>query len=499
MAIMSCYSAYDGVPVSGSRRYMTDILRGELGFDGFVYSDWGSVGRLKTFHHAVATSEEAARQSLHAGIDVDVDDAYRTLERQVAEGLVPMAEIDTAVSRVLAAKFRLGLFDTARNNMPSWDGIIRCGDHVALSREVAAESVILLENNGLLPLDVSGLRSVAVIGPNADFPVMGDYSWARPDGKEGVSLLDGLRRALPESVDVRYAEGCDWWSQDDNGFDAAVEAAAQSDVVVAAVGTRSTFLGRGPRNSTSGEAFDLSSLELPGRQLDLLKALKATGKPLVVVLIAGKPFALPWVKENADAFVVQWYGGEQQGNALADILTGEVNPSGRLNVSFPRSTGNTPCYYNYYPTDREYGNDRGGTPDAPAMHYVFESPYALWPFGSGLSYTAFSYDNPSVTRSGDEIIASVTVTNTGDRDGKEVVQLYVSDAISTVLTPVRQLKAFEKIALAPGESRTVSMRVPFDELRLYNGDGEWVVEPGEFVFSIGRSSADLIHSESITL
>lgn len=498
-AIMSCYSAYDGVPVSGSRWFMTDLLRGKLGFDGYVYSDWGSVDRLKTFHHAVATSEEAARQSLTAGIDLDVDDAYRTLEQQVIDGLIPESLVDTALHRILTVKFDLGLFDNPQQDYPDPSKTVRNAAHVALAKEVAEESAILLENNGILPLDFSKIKSVAVVGPNAAHAVMGDYSWVRPDQKEGVSLLDGLKSRLPKGVAINYAEGCDWWSQEDSGIADAVEAASKSDVVIVAVGTRSTFLGRGPKNSTSGEAFDLSSLELPGRQLDLLKKVKSTGKPMVVVVISGKPMVMSWVKDNADAFLVQWYGGEQQGNALAEILTGDVNPSGRLNVSFPRSTGNLPCYYNYYVTDREYGNDKGGSLEQPAMHYVFEKPYALWPFGSGLSYTDFEYSEGDVRVEGDEIVAKVKVTNTGKKAGKEVVQLYISDPVSTVLTPVKQLKGFEKIAVEPGESKIVTMRVPIEELMFVNAENQRVLEQGEFIISIGHSSDDIRHTSSIYL
>ncbi len=498
MAVMSCYSAYDGVPVSGSRRFMTDILRGELGFNGYVYSDWGSVDRLKTFHHAVATSEEAARMSLEAGIDIDVDDAYRTLEQQVLDGLIDEALIDEAVRRVLRVKFRLGLFDKGGNDMVSLEQI-HSPRHVSLAREIAEESAVLLENNGVLPLNPDKLKSIAVIGPNANFAVMGDYSWVRPDRKEGISILDGLKNVMPKSVEINYAEGCDWWSRDTTGFSEAVKVARNSDVIVAAVGTRSTFLGRGPKNSTSGEAFDLSSLELPGSQAELLKALKATGKPLIVVLVSGKPLALPWVKDNADAFIVQWYAGEEQGNALADILTGKVNPSGRLNVSFPRSTGNTPCYYNYYATDREYGNDHGGSPDAPAMHYIFDKPYALWPFGSGMGYSEFEYSDAGVRVDGDEIIATVKVTNRSLRDGKEVIQLYVSDPVSSVLTPVKQLKAFTKIPVKAGETETVTLTVPVEELMLYNSRREHVLEHGEFIIGIGHASDDIRYTQTITL
>lgn len=498
LAIMSCYSAYDGVPVSGSRRFMTDILRDELGFDGYVYSDWGSVDRLKTFHHAVATSEEAARQSLIAGVDLDVDDAYRSLEQQVIDGLISEDLIDTAVRRILRVKFLLGLFDKNDYKDFSIDSI-RSASHVALAKEIADESAVMLENNGILPLNPDKIKSIAVVGPNADFAVMGDYSWTRPDRKEGVSVLDGLRDRLPKGVSVNYAEGCDWWSQDSSGIAEAVEMASKNDVIVAVVGTRSTFLGRGPKNSTTGEAFDLSSLDLPGKQQELLEGLKATGKPLVMVLVSGKPLALPWVKENADAFIVQWYGGEQQGNALADILLGNVNPSGRLNVSFPRSTGNAPCYYNYYITDREYGNDRGGSPEAPAMHYIFEKPYALWPFGSGKGYSDFEYSNPSVKCDGKVITATVDVTNTGEMDGKEVVQLYVSDPISTILTPVQQLKGFAKLNIPAKETRTATLTVPVEELMFMNAEGQTVLESGDFIIRLGHSSDDIKFSETITL
>ena len=301
LAVMSCYSAFDGVPVSGSRYYMTDILRGELGFRGFVYSDWGSVDRLKTFHYAVETSADAARQSLMAGIDLNVDSAYQTLEEQVEAGKIDMEYIDTAVRRMLYVKFALGIFDEPYGDAEEVERVVRCADHVALAKEVADESAVLLENNGILPLDLKKYKSIAVVGPNSDQTVYGDYSWVRPDTEEGVTLYQGLKNVLGDAVALRHADGCDWWSQDGSRIAEAVAAVEQSDLAIVAVGTRSTYLGRGPRKSTAGEGFDLSSLELPGRQLDLLKAVKATGKPLVVVFIAGKPLAMPWVKENADA------------------------------------------------------------------------------------------------------------------------------------------------------------------------------------------------------
>lgn len=401
VSVMSCYSAYDGVPMTHSAYYMTDFLRGELGFKGYVYSDWGAVDRLKVFHQAVATSEEAARKAIIAGIDMDVWDwAYQTLEEQVKKGQLDEYYIDRACRRILEAKFKLGLFDDGEDAIDpaKVDKVVRSKEHVALAKAVADESIVLLENkDNILPLDLSRYKSIALLGPNSNYGVAGDYGWVNADHHECVTLFDGLKNALGQKVQVNQLDGCDWWSQKEDGIAAAVELARKSDIAIVAVGTRSLWLGRNAKANkvTSGEGFDLSSLELPGKQLDLLKAVKATGKPVVVVLITGKPLVMTWAKENADAVVLQFYGGEQQGNAMADVLLGKVNPSGRLNVSFPRSTGNTPCYYNYYRTDRETVFDKGGSLDEPNGHYVFDKPYALWNFGYGLSYTDFEYSEIS--------------------------------------------------------------------------------------------------------
>ena len=499
LCIMSCYSAYDGIPVSASPYYMTDVLRDELGFKGYVYSDWGSVGRVMTFHYAVPTREEAAKVSLIAGVDLDVDSDYETLEQQVKEGKIDEAYIDKAVRRVLYVKFALGLFDRPYYGDPKLvKKVVRSDKHIALAKEVADESTILLENkNNILPLDLSKYKSIAVVGPNSNQTVFGDYSWTTPDTKEGVTLYQGLQQVLGKKKTILQADGCNWWNRaDSKDIEQAVKAVEQSDLAIVAVGTRSTFLGRGPRYSTAGEGFDLSSLELPGNQSELLKAVKATGKPMIVVLISGKPLVMSWAKENADAVLVQWYAGEQQGRSLADILVGNVNPSGRVNVSFPRSTGNTPCFYNYSPTDRVQRFDRPGTYEEPAGHYIFEHPYALWEFGYGLSYTNFNYSgctlNDSIYSDQGTIVATVEVENTGKRDGKEVVQLYVRDKISSVSTPIKQLKAFKKVFIKAGEKKIVTLEVPMSELALYDVRMKPVVEPGEFEIQIG-SSSDRIH------
>lgn len=506
VAVMSSYHAYDGVPVTGSRYFMTDLLRDELGFDGYTYSDWGSVDRINSFHHAVATSEEAGRQCLMAGIDMDVWDwAYSTLEDQVKNGLLDEKYIDQACRRILTAKFKLGLFDREIGDPKMVEQIVRNADHVALSKEVADESLVMLENNGILPLDIKKYKKIALLGPNSDYGVTGDYGWVSGDHHECVTLADALKQKLAGVSEVVQLDGCDWWSQDDSSIEKAARLAAESDLAVVAVGTRSLWLGRGATSNkvTSGEGFDLSSLELPGRQLDLLKAVKATGKPMVVVLITGKPLVMQWAKDNADALLVQFYAGEQQGNALADALLGNVNPSGRLNVSFPRSTGATPCYYNYYTGDREFGQDKGGTLDEPKLHYVFERPYALWPFGYGKSYTTFEYGEPTFSSdtfdADGTLTVSVDVTNTGDRDGKEVVQLYVCDKVSSVATPDRMLRAFDKQLIPAGQTRTFTLTLPMQELRLYNIDRKYVVEPGEFDIMIGASSDDIKSTKTITV
>ncbi len=502
-AIMSCYSAYDGEPMTGSRYYMTDILRGELGHTGYCYSDWGSVERIKSFHNAVATPEEAAMQAAYAGIDINTDWTYQTLVNSVREGKLSEEVINTNVRRILRTKFMLGLFEDSEVNPDDVKKVVRSKEHVALAKRVADESVILVENkNDILPLNLEKYKKIAIVGPNGHYALMGDYAWVRPDGKEGIDLYEGLVEAVGEKATVTYTEGCDWWSQDDSHIPEAVKAVEEADIAIVAVGTRSTFLGRGGDKNTAGEAYDLSSLELPGRQLDLIKAVKATGKPMIVVFITGKPLVMTYVQENADAALVQFCGGEQQGAAMADVLIGNVNPSGKLTVSFPRSTGNTPCFYNHYLTDRDFW-DQPGTPADPKMRYIFDIPQPVWNFGHGLSYTTFEYSGLEIDnkepKATDTITVKVTVTNTGDREGKEVVQLYVRDIVSSVSTPVQQLKGFAKVNLKPGESQMVEIKLPMKELSLWNAKMEEVVEPGDFELQVGTASDDIRCKTTITV
>jgi len=371
--------------------------------------------------------------------------------------------------------------------------VIHSPKSIALAKEIADESIVLLKNeNSILPLSTDKYKSIAVIGPNADQFQPGDYSWGRKK-ENGVSALAGLKNKYGEKVTFNYAQGCDGWSKNKTGFAEAIDAAKKSDMAVVVVGTSSgTFSDN--KNATCGEGFDLSDLKLPGVQEDLIKEIKATGKPLIVVLVTGKPLAIPWVKEHADAILLQFYGGEEQGNALADVLFGKVNPSGRLNVSFPQSVGNLPCFYNYKPSDKGLYKVHGST-EKPGRDYVFSSPDALWSFGYGLSYTSFSYEdavvNKTKVKANDTIFVDVKIKNTGTVDGKEVVQLYVHDVVGSVVIPVKQLKAFEKVDLKSGESKTIRLTLPISELALINQQMKKVVEPGDFELQIGAASNDI--------
>ena len=502
LSIMNCYSSYDDVPIAGSHYYLTDILRNELGFKGYVYSDWGSVDMLRYFHRTAATKGDAAKQAVEAGLDLEAaGNDYLDLEKMVQEKKFDIKYIDQAVSRILYVKFESGLFDHPVNEGIDVNTIIHSKESIAFSKEIAEESIVLLKNrNALLPLSGDKYKSIALIGPNANQYEPGDYSWTRKN-EHGVTALQGLKSLAGNSLTINYAKGCDAWSQNREGFQEAIDVARKSDIAILVVGTESgTFTDN--KNATCGEGFDLSDLKLPGVQEDLIKEIKATGKPIIVVLLAGKPLAIPWVKENADAIVVQWYGGEQQGNALADVLFGKVNPSGRLNVSFPQSVGQLPCFYNYRPSDKGFYHQPGSL-DKPGRDYVFTNSNALWSFGYGLSYTTFDYLDAVVSKdkvkANDVITVDVKIKNIGKVDGKEVVQLYVRDVVSSVVTPIKQLKAFQKVSVKAGETSTVRLTLPIDDLFLYNQEMKRVVEPGDYELQIGAASNDIKITKKITV
>ncbi len=497
MAVMSSYNSWNRIPNSASYFMMTEVLRDRFGFRGYVYSDWGSIDMLKFFHRTAADDFDAARQALGAGLDVEASSScYPVLAEEIRKGNFDVRILDTAVRRVLRAKFELGLFDDPYLEGASFKLPLRAEESVAVSRMIADESTVLLKNEGLLPLDARKLKSVAVIGPNADNVQFGDYTWSKSND-DGVTPLQGIRSLLGDRVQVNYAAGCSLASLDESGIPEAVEAARKSDVAIIFVGSSSTaFVRNSVKPSTSGEGIDLHDITLTGAQEKLIKAVHAAGTPVVVVLVAGKPFAIPWVKENVPAVVAQWYAGEQAGNSIADILFGNVNPSGKLSFSFPQSTGHLPVYYNHLPSDKGYYKEPGSY-EKPGRDYVFSSPDPLWAFGHGLSYTSFEYLDASADKQVyspyDTIKVAVSVKNTGKVKGKEVVQVYVRDLVSSIVTPVKQLKGFCKVELAPGEVREVSVSIPMTELYLTKDNGDRFLEPGEFELQVGTASDNISH------
>lgn len=512
-AVMPSYNEVDGMPAHSNRWLLTDVLRGEWGFGGYIFTDYGGLSQLHNFHHVAADASEAAVMGINAGVDLEAarPDAYARLSDLVKAGKVKEEQIDAAVRRILRAKFMAGLFDKPYPDPERLSEVVHRPEHVALALEVAQESAVLLKNDSaLLPLDASKLKSLAVIGPNADQVQYGDYTYTR-DNRSGVTILQGLRDRLGSRVQINYAKGCNITGSDRSGIAAAVEAASKSDVAVVVLGETSVILsglgwgvGLGenePRDPfVSGEGYDLTSLDPPGVQRELLQAVCATGKPVVLVMVHGRPWSIDWEKDHVPAILEAWYPGEQGGNAIAGILLGDVNPSGRLNCSVPRSVGHLPVTYDYKPSARGI-NREPGTPEKPGRDYVFSSPAPLFAFGHGLSYTTFEYSDLKIDNnaSAKTVKVSVNVRNTGSRDGKEVVQLYVNDRVSSVTTPQKMLKGFDKIELKTGEQKTVIFDLPYDELALWNASMQRVVEPGEFAVMIGRSAEDIALSGSFVV
>ena len=499
--VMSSYNSVNREPNSASSFLMTEILRNRWGFTGLVYSDWAAVDMLASFHHIAADKTGAAVAAVSAGLDVEASSScYPKLAKAVEEGLIDMEIIDDAVRRILRVKFEMGLFENPYG-LEEYAGEIHDAAKVALTREIADESAVLLKNEGnLLPLDINKLKSIAVIGPNADQVQFGDYSWSK-DNKDGVTPLEGIRNLAGDKIKVNYAYGCGLADLDRSGIAEAVKVAKKSDVVILCCGSSSTrFIRPTDIPSTTGEGIDLHDISLTGVQEELIRAVATTGKPVILVLVAGKPFAIPWEKENIPAIIAQWYAGEQAGNSLADIIFGNVNPSGKLNFSFPQSTGHLPAYYNHLPTDKGYYR-KPGQYGKPGRDYVFSDPSPLWAFGHGLSYTTFEYLCASTDKehyeAGDTVKVSAKIKNSGDRSGKEVVQVYVRDLVSSIVTPVRQLKAFEKVELDPGEVREITMSIPMTELYLTDNEGFRFFEPGKFRIEVGAASDDIRHTVDI--
>jgi beta-glucosidase len=480
---MSAFNDLNGIPTSANPFTLTRILRGEWKFDGFVVSDYESVREL--LNHGIAANEaEAARLALTAGVEMEmVSRLYnKHLPLSVKEGKVSMAVIDEAVRRVLRIKFRLGLFEKPYTDEAREKTLLLSREHAAAAREIAARSIVLLKNErDVLPLD-QGIKSIAVIGPLADNQVDMMGSWTGDGRSEDVvTLLAGIKARVP-STKINYIKGCEIDGEGADGIAEAAKSARASDVAIIAVGESAGM---------SGEAASRTSLDLPGRQLELIKAVQATGKPVVVVLMNGRPLAIEWIAGNVPAILETWFAGTQGGHAIADVLFGDVNPGGKLPVTFPRNVGQVPIYYNHKHTGRP--------PDAKNKYTskYLDAPWTpLFPFGYGLSYTQFKLTDlrmsaERITPAG-SLTVSVELENIGKRTGDEVVQLYLRDLAASVTRPVKELKGFQRIALRSGEKRRVEFTLSAEQLGFWNRDNKFVVEPGMFRVMVGTNSVDLL-------
>jgi len=492
LGVMATYPAIDGVPTHASAEILTGILRDELRFDGLVLSEGGGLSTL-VYEGVARDAKEAGQLALRAGVDVGIsyEPGYMLdLVASVREGAVPEALVDRAVRRILRQKMRLGLFERHQADLDHALETVHSTEHQRLALEAAREGIVLLKNEGsLLPLGRQ-IRSVAVIGPNADDPrnQLGDYT-AHTVLQDVVTVLDGVRAAVP-GARVTHVRGCDVTPSPLDEIQEAKRAASEADVAIVVVGENEWQARRGEeRVGTSGEGFDAATLELTGRQEDLVRAVVAAGTPTVVVLINGRPLATRWIAANAPAIVEAWIPGERGGEAVAEVLFGETNPSGRLAVSVPRHVGQLPVVYSQ-PRSKDYWLKEGW-----GIRYVDLDPTPLFSFGHGLSYTRFEYSNLRLSAktipTDGTVDVSVDVRNSGGRDGTETVQLYVKDVVSSVTTPVLQLRGFRRVALAPGEKRTVTLALTPGDLSLYDRTLKRVVEPGEFEIMIGASSADI--------
>lgn len=502
-AVMSSYNSWNQQPNSSSHYLQTEILRDQWGFEGYIYSDWGSISMLEYLHKTAYNTSDCAVQALTSGLDLEASSScYTELKHLIESGDLDEEYVNIAVKRVLRAKFALGMFENPYHSVKNYDEVVRTAEHKAIAKKIADESLILMKNeDNLLPLDLNKIKSVALIGPNANQVQFGDYTWTR-NNDEGVTLLQAMTEKYGNQLTINYAKGCNLVNDDKEGFAEAQKAALESDISIVVVGSSSASLARDYSNATSGEGFDLHDLNLTGVQEELVKMVYETGKPVVFVLLSGRPFSIPWVKENIPAVLVQWYPGEQGGYTLAEALFGEINPSGRLNCSFPQSVGHLPAYYNYLPSDKGYYKVPGSK-NKPGKDYVFSTPDALWSFGHGLSYTHFNYLEMSTDKddykTNDTINITVDVKNEGPRDGKEVVQVYIKDLMASVVVPIHELKGFKKILIKKGDTERVQIKVPVEELALYNKEMKKVVEPGAFEIQVGRASNDICLKKIITV
>ena len=472
--IMAAYHEIDGVPCVFNKWLLTDVLRKEWGFDGFVLSDLGAIRMTVNSHKAAKDTTEAMARTLKAGMnmqfyDFDHPSLQTAIEEALSSGLLTEKDIDNAVRDILRVKFMLGLFDNPYIDPILPSHVFHTGESQSLALEAAHKSIVLLKNEGnILPLG-EGSKRIALIGELAESTYPGGY--ANPD-KEGISIWEGLNRRAGEDISISYEKGYTFEGDDYGLLQKAVDLTCRSDLAVVVVGENIKIVGEGK---------DRSDINLDEDQLNVLKAIRATGKPVVAVLFNGRPLTIKWIDEHIPAVVETWFSGEKGGIAIADILLGHVNPSGKLSVTFPRSIGQVPFYYYHKPSSKHL--------------YVDSSDLPLYAFGHGLSYTTFEYTRlqiaPERIAPSGTATVKATVKNTGLREGTEVVQLYIRDEIGMVTTPVKALKGFQRITLAPGESKEVMFEVGFEELHLWNLSMQREVEPGEFTLMIGSASDDI--------
>jgi len=491
--MMSGFNELNGIPATGNTYLLTDILRQEWGFEGFVVSDWTSINEM-VMHGAAGDEKEAAELAMLAGVDMDMmGDLYQSyLQNLVQSGRISETSIDESVRRILTLKYKLGLFEDPFRycDREREQHLVFHSDHLLAAREVATKSIVLLKNkNQTLPLEPS-ISKIAVIGPLADNHEELNGTWAATgEAERSVTLLEGINNAVSKNTQVLYEKGCDISSEDRSGFTRAIQIAQEADIIILNVGESADM---------SGEAKSRANLDLPGVQLDLVKALKQTQQPLVVVLTNGRALAIPQVDELADAIVETWFLGTQTGHAISDVLFGKVNPSGKLPITFPRHVGQIPIYYNHKNT---------GRPDLGKGEYTSKyldiGSEPLYPFGYGLSYTTFDYDTPELDKQtltmNDTLNVSVKVRNSGDRKGRDTVQLYIQDvAARAVGRPVKELKRFAQIDLDPGQEKKVMFSLNAKDFSFYRHDNQFAPEPGLLKIMVGGNSRDVLETE-ITL
>ena len=487
---MSAFNSINGVPATSNRWLLTDLLRKEWKFKGFVVSDWNAVQELKA-HGVAETDEDAAMAAFNAGVDMNMTDGLynRCLEKLVREKNIDMNEIDASVERILRAKYALGLFEDPYrfldNQRESRE--VLSASAMALARKAAASSMVLLKNaNALLPLSKQTKR-IALVGPLANnrAEVMGSWK-ARGEDKDVVTVLEGIKNKLGSGTEVNYVQGCDFLDPSTSEFSAALEAAKQSDVVIAVVGEKALM---------SGESRSRAVLRLPGKQEALLDTLRKAGKPLVVVLMNGRPLCLESVDKQADAMLEAWFPGTQCGNAVADVLFGDIVPAAKLTASFPLTEGQIPNNYNYKRSGRP-----GDMPYSSTVRHIDVPNRNLYPFGYGLSYTTFSYGEMQCPSAFDDkgfLPVSVDVTNTGNYDGEEIVQLYVADKVASMVRPIKELKGFQKVFIPKGQTKRVEFKLNVKDLGFWNSLMQYVVEPGTFEIMVGTNSEELQKKEAV--